>query len=374
MPDYTKPVPLNDFHKKGLRFAPAFSRLLATLLDYVLALIAIFLLYMGASAIACNSSAGKEAEKGYTQYYLQTHLYYENENGELDLIKYDNYKGYENGVYLYYTVFLAEKCPVPEKGKYNTYWYNVFIYGQEDTKGLYKEEELSTRANLIINDGPTLFKYKEEGGVKLVDEFCILNDGKTDAEARQYYDNLDESGTRTGTYSIYAVAVTDFVSKDWFLDKYNVYADICYFWPMFICAALIAPIFKLVIPMIDKKRRTLGKRIIKIGVYNMDGKPLERWKMVIRFVIPYIFLLGLFAFTNFVLGGELLFFIFFILIWLISYFVLFIGENHRAIHDLFVRSYVIDLQTSNFEEKPEIVTIKQDDVTQVLDESTFNKE
>lgn len=114
-------------------------------------------------------------------------------------------------------------------------------------------------------------------------------------------------------------------------DNYNsMYFSLFYIIPVVIGYGLI---FQLLIPVLSKTRRTLGKQLFKLDVIGSDGYTLRRIKLIPRSLV-YIFIEILLGIATFL--GVLL----------ISYTMFMFSKNRRALHDFIAKSAVIDGQTS----------------------------
>lgn len=114
-------------------------------------------------------------------------------------------------------------------------------------------------------------------------------------------------------------------------DNYNsMYFSLFYIIPVVIGYGLI---FQLVLPLLSKTRRTLGKQLFKLDVIGSDGYTLRRVKLIPRALV-YIFVEIILGVASFL--GVLL----------ISYTMFMFSKNRRAMHDFVAKSAVIDGQTS----------------------------
>jgi len=339
-------VALNDFHNHDFIYAKTFSRFLASLIDFVLLVASALLLNFGLVNILKNTPAAINAYHSWHDVYLETGLYYEKENGELDLYTFTNYLEYEEKVYNFYSDYLGNRCPEPKKDYYDVYWYNVFVYGQDDLANKYSKNELDNRYSRVLKEGKDLFEYKDDGsGNKIVSEFAILKSSATQEKACNYYDPI-VNGERQGSASIYQMAVVELVSSPWFLARYEYYVKITSSTSNLISFTITILVFRYIIPLFSKYRKSLGKRLTRIGIIDENGKELNKIRFSFRELVPLAFYITVFCVAAFGFSKDIIFLITFLAIGLLSLIIVFATKKHRAFHDMIAKSFVVDLDKS----------------------------
>ena len=134
---------LNNRVKKIVS-ASLFSRTFGAIIDLVITIFIGAGIYLAISSIASNVSWIKAYKDDYTQTILDSGLM-KLEKGELEEYKYDNYEDYQTMFYDFYHNYYSQET----NKTYDKYWFNVFIYGQDDALNKYEAKELNSRPNIV---------------------------------------------------------------------------------------------------------------------------------------------------------------------------------------------------------------------------------
>lgn len=148
---------------------------------------------------------------------------------------------------------------------------------------------------------------------------------------------------------VYAFAIADAQASPTFAKAYSTWHTYYYFLSILISFGLATLIFKMVPPLCLPYRKTLGKLAMSLGVTDKDHKPLARRKLLVRFLVPFIAMAGLYTGLNFVVSSFLIFLLAALGISLVSFIAASSSEKHKALHDYLVGSEVVDLKQSTLD-------------------------
>lgn len=333
---------------KKIVSANLFSRTVAFIVDLVFVVFVAGIVFSLLQMLFLQFPNVQNIQNKYASYYLESGLFKEDdETNAFVVLEYDNYKGYEEAIHKYYTDYKVNNCPEQYRDdKYTTYWYNVHIYGLYDGLGLYTAEDLSNREQFITETGPTLFEYKLDSNDEIL--YNEIAAPKTDANQDallDYYYISDEENTEKKSY-VYLVAAKDLFTTPYFSDTLDEIQLWINYIPIFISAILSSLVFLFIIPMITKYGRTLGKMMFGLAVVNKLGYDIKKTQLLPRFFFPV--LVFIFAFFVCQLIGNVLmsFMLFTTLFTLVSYCMVIFTKDHKAIHDYFALTLVIDAKQS----------------------------
>lgn len=333
-------------HKKIVS-ANLFSRTVAAIVDFAFVAFAGGLFYAGAQAIANATPLVQSLHSEIVSYYEDSGLYFEDDKGHLTYYEFKTYQEYETLMVNYYTDYKVNKCPEQYRSDiYDTYWYNVHIYGLNDVLNLYTPEDLSSRHSFIIEKGPTLFEYqKDNDGNVISDKLAKPTEGAKDEDLLRYY-FVDQSQLNNSDYYIYLIASQDLFSTPYYNEAYNAWYMAFYTIPLGISFFLAAVIFLFVIPMITKYGRTLGKLMFHLAVVNKLGYDIKKYQIIPRFWLTALIVVFGYIVCQF-FNPALMFFLGFVTIFLlISYVMMIFTGEHKAIHDYLALTLVIDSKES----------------------------
>ena len=337
--------------------APLFARTFGALIDLALTVLIGAGLFLGVSKIAENLSFAKAYKDDYNQNIVLSGLMKETNDG---LVPYElnNYLDYQNKFYDFYHGYYEEQTKKDPSLYFDEYWFNVFIYGQNDGLNRYEEKELEKRPALVRNVGPTLFTYKlNSANEPLYNEFALPIESEngtvdismtTKAKLRNYFYVNDEDVEGNEIASrylyIYYYALADLTSLSKLQNDYSRYALFTGTIPLAIAVFLTFGVFFFIIPLCFKNGETLGKKIMHTCLVNKLGYQYSRLQLIPRFLFPTFLIVTVVL----VLGFS---------IWslaavsfglLISYLFVIFSKDNKALHDYFAGTLVIDTRESTW--------------------------
>ena len=342
---------LNNNVKKIVN-ASLFSRTFSAVIDLIITIFVGAGVYLGFSKIAENIPSIKSYKEDYTQTIVDSGLMKLNK-GELEQYEYDDYLSYQTMFYDFYHNWYANEI----HKEYDIYWFNVFIYGQDDGLNLYEKSQLDARPALIKIYGPALFTYKLESEQPLYQEFAIpkeSNNGATELSesAKKQLKNyfyVPDSEVTEGSIAqkqkyIYYYALADLTSLPKLQSDYDHYAFLASTLPLVIAIFVTFMIFYFLVPMVFKNGETIGKKVMHTCLVNKLGYQYSRLQLIPRFLAPTFLVIAVIFITGFsfwsllIVSGGLL----------ISYLFAIFSKNNRALHDIFAGTLVVDARESTW--------------------------
>ena len=333
--------------------APLFNRTFGAIIDLVLTIFVGAGLYLGISKIAENVGFIKAYKDDYYQTIVESGLMYESK-GEVVPYEYDNYEEYQNRFYTFYNDYFAKKT----ENSYDVYWFNVFIYGQNDGLNRYESKDLEARPKLVKEIGASLFTYKvNDANEPQYEEFALpieSNNGAqevsnpTKQKLRNYFyvaDEETENNTTASKYgTIYIFVLNDLVSLTKLQNDYKNYAFFSATLPLAIAVFVTFMVFYLIIPLCFKNGQSIGKKIMHTCLVNKLGYEYSRLQLIPRFIFPAFLMTALVLIIGFsiwpflIISGVLL----------ISYLFVVFTKDNKALHDYFAGTLVIDARESTW--------------------------
>ena len=343
---------LNNNVKKIVN-ASLFSRTFGAVIDLIITIFVGAGIYLGFSKIAENIPSIKSYKDDYTQTIVDSGLMKLNK-GDLEQYEYDDYLSYQTMFYDFYHNWYANEV----KESYDIYWFNVFIYGQDDALNLYEKSELDARPALIKIYGPALFAFKlDDASQPLYQEFALpkeSNNGTSEIsesvkkQLRNYFYVADsevvEGSIAAKQKYIYYYALADLTSLPKLQSDYDHYAFLASTLPLVIAIFVTFMIFYFLIPMLFKNGETIGKKVMHICLVNKLGYQYHRIQLIPRFLAPTFLIIAVIFITGFsfwsllIVSGGLL----------ISYLFAIFSKNNRALHDIFAGTLVVDSRESTW--------------------------
>ena len=340
---------------KNIVNAPLFSRTFAAIIDLVLVIFIGAGIFLGLSTLASNINPAKGYKDDYNQTIVDSGLMkLEKEN--LVPYEYDNYLNYQEQFYNFYHEYYFKEVNKNQED-YDIYWFNIFIYGQQDGLNKYTQKELDARPSLVKIVGPTLFTYSLDGETPKYNEFAIPvvseNGTKplTDAgkkQLRQYFymsdEEVKESEKGATLRYIYYYALSDLTSLSKLQNDYNKYALYGVTLPLVITIILSFAIFYFVIPLFFKNGETIGKKVMHICLVNKLGYQYKRVQLLPRVLFPMLFTIIVVFFAGFSIwafAGVSLFI-------LASFLFVVFTKDNKALHDFLAGTLVVDARASTW--------------------------
>lgn len=338
----------NEVHSyKKIVSANLFSRTVAAIVDIACVAFVAGILLSLLQVLFAQFPNVKEIQTTYKNYYLESSLFTENDKGDLELLEFDNYVEYQNAIHEYYTDYKVNKCPEQYRSDiYDNYWYNVHILGLEDSLGKYTVEQLNNRSLFIVQDGPTLFEYQTEGETVLYNELAKPKAEATEEALLAYYYIPEEKNTEQKSY-VYLVAANDLFATPYFsacLEEVQLWIN---YIPLLISAILSSIVFLFIIPLCTKYGRTLGKLMFHLAVVNKLGYDIKKYQIVPRFWFPVLVMVFAFFVCQLIGGQVLMSYLLFVTLYtLTNYGMVLFTKGHKAIHDYFALTQVINMKES----------------------------
>lgn len=290
---------------------------------------------------------------------------------------YATYDLYMDATVNYFTKYLTDTAAFASeanKEKFTNYYYNVFILGLPDGKGIYASGELDERADFIKSN--TLFEYKTDGDIVLYDEIgapkSLSDNAKTDLMAYFYSSdaeivthdyqlpNIDVKATAEYAECVYSYLM----SAHWpyesdstgnnhmysLIIAYQNEIDKVTKWqttyPVLTAIIVTWIAFYLIIPLCLKNGKTLGKLFFKSVVVNNFGYEITPWQMCLRSLFPLAFIVVMYLIG--MLVSMVIFYIVVLFVILISYSLTIFTKKHKSIHDYVAGTIVIDSEKSTW--------------------------
>lgn len=309
---------------EGYSLAPFLLRLSAASVDAALFLLStlliFFLLYPLGSYHSLDYVLGIQSEYSLlTDYQGRSTLFVETD-GSYDTLDSTDYKEYEAKIYSYYFVFNAsDNANNPHPEGYSIADYNQQVYG------------LPTSSEYVNTSTFYDFATKEDGSAD-TGKLGVLKSSLFNSDGSL----TDSSNTRLLSYykTEYSSTCELFYAEPYYS---SVQKEIANDLLVIECIAVFVPatIFYFIIPMFSRYNRTLGKKWMKLAVIDVNGTPLNKWFLSLRFLpfaITAIFALIL---DSIIYSTSLV-----VLLFLISFGLTVFTPKGRALHDYCAHSVV----------------------------------
>lgn len=281
----------------------------AAILDvFIAALVWFGLLAYGVQPIFNTAFDVYLIQDQYQAIQIDSKLYVE--NAEYSTVNVLDAEDYPTGVLEYYTVYKFGKYSTGEE--YSIPWYNEHI--------------------LLIGTETSLFQYQQILGVDdptLVGIAKPVENPETLTSAQLSSANAASASAVTSFFAAaYSAAVSDLNLQPAYLTLATQLSN--YFvWELAISIALSLLIFFLLIPMLLKDGKTIGKQIFGLSLVNKLGYKVTKLQILFRFLsFAIIEVFGSF----YTMMGTIL----------ISYTMMVFGKKSMSIHDFLASTRVID--------------------------------
>ncbi len=351
---------------KNIKYAGLFARFVAFIVDLAMvALVMMGFMVFTQNVIMANTPLVKNARADYLSYNINSGLFSFKEEGSEELVPLEsnNYKDYENLIVNYYEVFLkSENIPEKDRVDYDHYWVNVHVFGQQDTKGIFSQDDLKNIPEFISKTASTYYTYHLDGETPLVDELAIPvylnNDPSTSVTEEQnnklkrFFYIADNDNTDKQPH-VYYYAVSDLNNRNFVKKAYSTWSNAFYTYPLIGSFTLSMLIFFFIIPICLKNGETLGKLFFHLGLCNKIGYKYRRPQLVLRFFSMLAIVVALLV----IIGINLWSLGIITFLALASYGMAIFTKDHRALHDFISGTIVYDKNSStifvNVEEEEE---------------------
>ena len=245
----------------------------------------------------------------YQAIQLESKLYVE--NLEYQTVNVVDAEDYPTAIYEYYTVYKFATDVT-----YTTPWYNEHI--------------------LLIGTTSSLFEYAQTAGVDDPTLLGVAKEVPNPETLNSTELSSAEAAIATSLTTFYSAAYTTAVSD---LNAQPAYLALAtqlsdYFtWELVISTAVALLIFYLLIPMLFKDGKTLGKQVFGLALVNKLGYKVSKLQIFVRFLAFAI--IEVFGSVYTVMGTIL-----------ISYTIMIFGKKNMSIHDYLASTRVIDAKHS----------------------------
>lgn len=341
-----------EYFPRRTNLAGAGARTGAFLVDLALFLGLTLILYYGVFRFAFQGAVTPLENQVFT-YQVESGLFYSNENGNISIYETENSEDYEvyiEPIQYYYFNYLtgnvAEgRLASPDSNQ------TVVIDGTDTgilPKDYYTVEWYNTNV-LKIGENPLdqydtgYFTYvTDESGQFIKDQIGVPKESRYDADAAATL-TISKADLVSFYGDAYIAAYEDLTYRDYYVSVYNQYLQIqsiTLMVPVIVSLCLIYLLF----PYIFKDGATVGKLAFKLGLANMDGYRVTKWRIALRpalaIVISLIIFLGLYSvniYISFMVG-----FVPFIISWVLTL----ASPKKCALHDYISQTVVVDMKTS----------------------------
>lgn len=334
------------------------SRTGAFLIDVAVFGAFIIAFLFGCFRLILNPKAAPYKEELKTE-QINSHLRYLDENGDAQIIATDSsFEEYRNVISYYYINYLTGNVEVEGTGSRLANEPIKNEDGVEVSKSEYytikwfNENVLRIRASDPEQDSSCLFTYEKVDGVYNKDKLGIPKDltKVSEADINKYMQNAYLSAYLESFNNL--SYVVDLTNKSSFIYSLE-----------FVLSAFFAAICTyIIIPIIIKKGRTLGKLAFKLALANNDGYKFDNKQLLMR-IVPLVVVLGalLIPFWD----DIFLVILIPLIIFLVSFALAMASPKKASLHDFVARTIVIDDRTSIIFEneiEEEAYIIKEDNL------------
>ncbi|MDR0934839.1 MAG: RDD family protein [Erysipelotrichaceae bacterium] len=260
-----------------------------------------------------------------------------------------NYKDYEDILINYFTVYKVSGCPEEYRDtKYTQYWYNVHILGLAENPDAPSYNDLATLPNMVKERGNKIFMYDLSADNPYESRPVLIEDTDTMKSAALSYYFIPEDKNSNNDYYMYSYAITDLMSTPYYNHAYTMMYVTYYIVPIVISIILSSIIFYFIIPICTKNGQTLGKITFHLGLVNKIGYQYKKSQLIPRFFFDLIVLVAMYLITDLFPYGLSTFVLVATCYLLASYMCVIFTKDHKAIHDMFAMTIVIDMRQSTW--------------------------
>jgi uncharacterized RDD family membrane protein YckC len=303
---------------EGYKLAPLLQRLTAAVLDLAFA-VALGTILFYAFYRPVSASAGLyDKQNTLVSYRVSSGLMVEKDGVASD-INSSNYEDYQKAVETYYlswNVSGNQANPHPEG--YTVNYYNTHILGLPMSTSLTNNSELFDWAKDAKGD--------PDSTQKGVFKDSLYSAGNLTAESKTklltfYQKAIDVCSSELSNENYY-LSLSNEVKKTSLL-----LLSVVFFVP---AVAIYAAM-----PLTNSSRQTLGKKIMKLEVLEVDGLPLPWWRALLRNSVLLITLLAALLLDDMVISSTIV-----LVVFLISISLGLLTPRRQALHDFLVVSVV----------------------------------
>ena len=310
---------------EGYRLAPFLLRVAASSIDLALAVAGLLLLYLfvfpNSSFATLSTALGVENEQTQIATYQKASgLVSIKEDGTLSNVTSSNYEDYETAIKTYYFVYnAADNTTNPHPEAYSIPNYNVAVLGlPSDVKNINNSAyyDFATTEGVVDPSKLGVLKSSLYDG-----SGALTSTAKT--QLLTYYQNQYKLTQDLLLKEEYYKNLTSALSN-------NVETmETIVFFPPFL-------VFYFIIPTFSPYSRSLGKKWMKLAVIDVEGTPLKKGWLILRFM-PLALTAGLsILFDDLVISLTLSLAVFLVSMGLGSF-----TKKRRGLHDYCAHSVVV---------------------------------
>ncbi len=271
----------------------------AAIIDFIVfTVLSLFLISSIVGPIYDNQYQTSQLSSAFTTYQKASYLYAEDEaTGQVLFVAND---AIPDAIYAYYSIFRNGKTFLEETIPFvfTNAWYNTTI--------------------LDIDNNSTLFELPNNDATLRAVERTNLSETDQSLLANFYTRAFNDALADLATYGPYVELAQQI--NQYFLEI------------LAIAASMSLLLFYLLIPLLAKEGRSLGKLLLGLSVVSKDGYHIAWWQQLVRFMgLTLTFVLGIYT----ILGSIL-----------ISYTFMIFTKNYRSLHDFVALTRVVDRKQS----------------------------
>lgn len=243
-------------------------------------------------------------QEQYQAIQKESKLYVEDEEyGTISVLAAEDY---DTGILAYYTEYKGQTIA----------WYNTEILkiGTEDSLFVYAQTSGVDDPSIVGVPAPI-----EGSGTMTSEQLSSATVSQT-ADLNTFY------------YDAYNAARTDLNAQPDYLALAN---ELSYYftWELAIATTIVILAFYLLVPLLLKDGRTLGKQIFVLSLVSKNGYRIKKWQIVVRaLVFGVVEILG----AVYTMMGTIL----------ISYTIMIFGKKNMSVHDFVASTRVVDAKRS----------------------------
>jgi uncharacterized RDD family membrane protein YckC len=324
--------------EEGYRLAPFLLRLSAFMVDLALAVAASALLYLflfpNGNFGTLGDAMGIPAKRDLlNRYQVESGLVVKDASGNLSNVSSSAYEDYESAIQHYYFIYDASSAN-PNPHHYSAKNYNVAVLNLPES-------------SKFVNNS-AYFDFAETNGQPDESKVGVLKSSLFDSQGQLV------SGVRSSLLSFfqnkYKLTQDLLLKEDYYQTAARALSG-----DVEILEALIvfipSLIFYFAIPMFSPLAQTLGKKWMKLAVIDVRYKPLDKWRLILRYLPLAITAGAAILLDDLILSLSLV-----LLIVLLSMGIGSFTPKRRALHDYCAHSVVVreeDAYSKKEEEKAE---------------------
>jgi uncharacterized RDD family membrane protein YckC len=316
------------------------KRALAAVVDLIICLALWVGLFALCTTIYTSNAYTKSLIADLNDYQVSSGLYYLGQDGNAAAYEYAAYDSYQEIVVHYYTDYLVHSCPEEyRKSDYTVYWFNVHILGLADVRGVYTD--LSSLEEPSKSSGSTLFAYQGTAYdlIGIPQSSLYENGALTEASKAKllafYYSSSSQS--------VYYNAGRNLYNSGFYQKTYVLYEGQEKTYPLITSIPIATLLYYVVIPLCFANGETLGKKTFKLALVNRLGFQVKKSQLVLRQLPSPLFAELFFVLLNPAPAATILSGLLFI-----SYLFVLFDKSHRALHDFWAGTLVVDGEKSLF--------------------------